>query len=261
MIKDHLDNFFLYIVLGVNDSCDNLNPEWSMPAPQNYPYLLSTLIGAAIVLTVYLLASKERRIMLIGGAALVPFSFCAILHETSYWNAGRLGGFSWGIEDVLFTLSVGSLTAAIGARVLRLDLPVRITWQSAAKKFILLCFSATFLVFILTLAGMDIMFATIATQIVIIPLLTAASHHGWWRPPLAALIYTLYYTVMLHIFFHLFAGFADHWNAPDLWPVRIFGLPLEEITWVFTFAWCWILMLAFCLDTKISVKEELYEHQ
>ncbi len=138
-----------------------------MPALQNYPYLLSTLIGAAIVVAVYLLVSKERRIMLIGGAALVPFSFCAILHETSYWNAGRLGGFSWGIEDALFTFSVGSLTAAIGARVLQLDLPVRIQWQSAAKKFILLCFSATILIIMLTLAGMDIMFATIIAQIAV----------------------------------------------------------------------------------------------
>ncbi|HQL00856.1 MAG TPA: hypothetical protein PK090_08785 [Smithellaceae bacterium] len=230
-----------------------------MPALQNYPYLLSTLIGAAIVVAVYLLVSKERRIMLIGGAALVPFSFCAILHETSYWNAGRLGGFSWGIEDALFTFSVGSLTAAIGARVLQLDLPVRIQWQSAAKKFILLCFSATILIIMLTLAGMDIMFATIIAQIAVTALLTAANRHSWWRPSLASLIYTSYYTVMLYIFFHRVGGFADLWNGPHLWPARIFGLPLEEIIWVFTFAWCWVLMLAFCLDTKISVKEELHE--
>lgn len=104
---------------------------------------------------------------------------------------------------------------------------------------------------------MDVMLATITTQLLMIALLSVRGRYPLWRPPATALLYTGYYAAMMLVFFFLFPSFAGHWNGAHLWPLTIIGLPLEEIVWVFTFAWSWILILMFCLDVQIKTQGDV----
>lgn len=225
--------------------------------PVDYPYLAATVMGFMIVMAVYMVAPSLRRFMLAGGLALLPFSACAVFHEYSYWNAGRLGGLRWGVEDLLFTFSVGSLIAGLGMLIIRLRLPDRLNWRLSALKYCVTGLSGTALAFFFMRTGMDVMLATITTQLLMIALLSVRGRYPLWRPPATALLYTGYYAAMMLVFFFLFPSFAGHWNGAHLWPLTIIGLPLEEIVWVFTFAWSWILILMFCLDVQIKTQGDV----
>lgn len=79
------------------------------------------------------------------------------------------------------------------------------------------------------------------------------------RLPLTSLTYTLYYMVMIEIFFFLFPGFAGDWNGGFLWSFNILQIPLEEIVWGFTFTWSWILTMMYCLEIGINQQGEICE--
>lgn len=197
--------------------------------------------------------------MLIGGLALVPFSLCSVLHEDAYWSARRLGGLAWGIEDILFTFSVGSLIAGIGARVFQLPAMDHLDRQSFLKKYLFIGLTGMALAMLLTKAGMDIMLATITTQIAMIVVLTLKDASISGRSLTTALVYTCYYTLMIAVFFFLFPNFETYWRGTDLWPVKVAGIPLEEIVWVFTFSWSWILILLFCLGAEYQKRGDSHE--
>jgi hypothetical protein len=217
------------------------------------PYLASNVMGFMVVIAAYLFAS-QKRFMLAGGLGLVPFSICAVLHEQVYWSTRRLGGFSWGVEDLLFTFSAGSLVAGIGALVFRLQMPEQVNWRLSAKKFFFIGLSGAALALLFTMMGMDIMLATIVTQISLIMILTARSRYAVGCSLATAGIYAIYYIVMLYVFFLLFPQFEYDWKGVHLWPVKIIGIPLEEIVWVFTFTWSWILILLYGLNFKIKTQ-------
>jgi hypothetical protein len=218
--------------------------------PGGYPYLASTVIGFIVVVAGYLITAQKRTFMLAGGLALVPFSLCSVLHENVYWSTRRLGGLSWGIEDLLFTFSVGSLVALVGALIFQGGLTDKVNWPLFFKRYLLISLLGAGIALLLTIPGVDIMLATIVTQAVLIAALLAAGRYSFGLSLAVALIYTVYYIVMMKIFFFLFPGFAAGWNGTHLWPFKIGALPLEEIVWVFTFAWSWILILLFSLNLK-----------
>lgn len=74
-----------------------------------------------------------------------------------------------------------------------------------------------------------------------------------WRLPAAALaLYVPYYVAFLAAAFALIPGFAAMWDGRELWGPRPFGLPVDELAWVASFALCFALVVGTVLDARIA---------
>ncbi|MEE4242752.1 MAG: lycopene cyclase domain-containing protein [Desulfopila sp.] len=216
----------------------------------NLLYLKATLAGFVIVLAVAFFFPGMRRLMLLGGVALVPSSPLAVLHQQSYWSAERLFGWSYGIEDILFCFSIGSLSVFCGYVFKSSPLILQYTVPGIIKKSSFLLMLLGLLYFSAFLFGFDIMEATIAVQITLaLTLISLDGRHGK-TAMLGALLYTTYYAAFFILFSYFFPSFPDLWNGRDLWPLRLFSIPFEEIVWVFSFTYMWLNVIGFLFSPE-----------
>jgi hypothetical protein len=61
-----------------------------------------------------------------------------------------------------------------------------------------------------------------------------------------------YYVAFLAAAFALIPGFAAMWDGRELWGPRPFGLPVDELAWVASFALCFALVVGTVLDARIA---------
>lgn len=216
----------------------------------SYLYFLINIIGLFLVLLVILFFRRQRLWMFLSGISLIPASVLSFLHEGLYWRPLRLNHGVWGIEDVVFCFSVGSLAWLLGILPYRSKAVIDFHWRTFFLRLIL---------FSLVWAGgtlmvtpwLGIMPATICAQCAALVLLLRV------RPVLlkaavwAGVGYSLYYMFILFVFSFLQPGFFSLWNGTHLWGYRIGGLPIEEFLWVLTAAACWSVFMMFAVNIRI----------
>ena len=102
--------------------------------------------------------------------------------------------------------------------------------------------------FILGSLRVPVMGMTIISQVSVLIMLLFKRRNLWPLAVSAAILYTAYYCVILYAFSCVSPGFFSLWNGFSLSGIRLAGLPLEEIIWVFTFAACWMMIMAVSLE-------------
>lgn len=211
-------------------------------------YFLSALIGFAIVLGVYFLFPQQRKMMFLSGLCLTPFSIFSIFHDQIYWNPKRIFDFPFGLEDIIFCFSVGSLVWFFASYPRRFVSSQKMDIRKFLKRISFLIFIGACEFIVLIKFGIDVMNATILIQIAFV-IAAIFLCTKTWKPIFSAGIgYTIYYTLMLLLFFSIFPEFKNAWNGAYLWPLFIGVIPLQEIVWISTFSMAWTWILIFCAD-------------
>ncbi len=226
-----------------------------MIAFTDYPYFFSSLIGLFIVILVYVFSPRKRQIMFVSGLTLSLLSPASIFHEGSYWNTKRLIGVGFGIEEIIFCFSVGSLIAFFLANYVDLK-NFRFSLKVFLKKFSIILFLGCLLQLILFFFSIDIMSSTLITQITIFGLISYFNKYSMSLSLIIAGFYTIYYLLMLKFFYIIFPLWKNDWNGLYIWPFKIYKIPVEEIVWVLTFTLCWIAILLYSLDLRFYKKDK-----
>jgi hypothetical protein len=223
-----------------------------------YPYLIEgLLLAGGAVFALRALPRGQRTAALWSGWLLMPFSLTGILFEPEYWNPQRLLGGPIGPEDLLFTFGSGAwawiLSSSATFRPCRGVLaPGRSAARYAAG--ILGGLAAGVLC---RLCGAGPMTAAIVA-IALVGMGTSLSTNRTWRQWAAGLLgFTIAHTLVLKVIYHLNPAFALQWNAPNLWGVWVWGIPLEEIVWAAACGAVWPGFMDFVLGVRWTRGEEV----
>ena len=215
-----------------------------------HSYLAATLLGLVPVVLCYVWAREQRGRMALSGLILTLYSPGASLSNGDYWNPHRLGGFGFGIEDMICGFSMGSLIWLAAEYPFRKRVQTGylapVFWGRIAT--VSLSFTAGLVA--LWLGGFGSVSAEITMNLLLILALLALRRDYWPVTLGAALIYTPYYCLVLFVVSWIFPEFFSLWNGPTLWGSRLFDLPWDEYTWVSSFAGSWALMIAYALELR-----------
>ncbi|MCB1498781.1 MAG: hypothetical protein KDK07_03160 [Bauldia sp.] len=214
-------------------------------------YLIATLLIGLVIPVALFFPSRHRITIMLAGAIELLHSPPVIVFNDVYWNPPRMGGGSWGLEDLIlsFGLGAGVWAAAIA------PLHSRLRYSFAPRRVIirLLCVGLPPVALALGVreAGVSVM-----TNLLIVMLATGAVL-ALLQPRLlrlsaaGVLIYPPYYLAVLFLCGWLIDGFFAIWSGPELWGIRIVGFPIEEIIFVYLFSFCYPLIIGTVLSAQI----------
>lgn len=219
-----------------------------------HPYLVATLVGMAIVILAWLLAGPQRGPMLWAGVIEllhVPFS---PLFDRVYWSPARTGGLPVGVEDVLVCFMLGAGVWFAAAFPWRNRIQGSTTSRRAALRLTLVATGPVLPVMWLRFGlGLTVM-ETLILGMIGLAFVLIALQPGLLRLSLTGLLlYLPYYLGFMVLCHALIPGFAGIWDGPELWGLRIFGVPLDEIAWATAFALCYPAVVATVLGLRVHV--------
>ncbi|HOV03850.1 MAG TPA: lycopene cyclase domain-containing protein [Kaistiaceae bacterium] len=215
-------------------------------------YLVSELFGLPVTALAFLLAGRQRRAMSLAALGFVVMSPLAVTFNDRYWSPDRVFGGAFGIEDLIFCVSVGSVVwlVAVWPYRWRLELPAIDPRAVAGRALPIMAFGFAVLGAAL-LAGTGIAVASTAAQF------AAAAVVLFLRPRLlelalrATVVYVPYYLAHIAVMAAWRPAILDLWNGPEILGIRFFGLPIEEPLWMISLTMMYPAFVAYILGVVL----------
>jgi hypothetical protein len=215
-------------------------------------FLAVNLIGLLGVALAIAASGRHRGGVIAAGAIQTLHAPLTPLFDGIYWSPPRLGALPVGIEDILLCFCLGAGVWFSATRPWRNRIA-----HGAGLRQVLLRIATISLIpiapgLLVRSAGASLMetliFAMVATATVL-----AALRPALLRLSCAAIVlYPPYYLLIAFSTAGLFPGFFAIWDGPELWGPRLFGLPVDEIAWVGSYALCYPLIFATALDVRFA---------
>jgi len=212
----------------------------------NLPVLLSLLACAAVARP-----SEYKKMAWKSGWLCLPGSFAALLHNASYWNPVRVGNGPIGIEDFLFTLTVGLLAWLLAGFPFRRRLRMEerpLLWATrlgiSYAAFCVLCGC-------LWLAGVESLPNTLGAGGIALVLLLLLRPDLWILAAAGSLLFTTVYLFLIKLQFAVWPNFVLQWNPNGTLGTAILGIPSGEIVFAVLFGAGMPVYMAFLFDVTI----------
>jgi hypothetical protein len=222
----------------------------------HYGYLVSVLMLLVVLLLGIVACPGQRMGMLLSSCLGAPYALGALVFVPDYWRPVLVVPFPVGLQDLIFSFSVGGIAWLLAVW------PQRNRLRLGPKTRVMLVRLAVcgLPCFLLTLAlwrgGLPIMTNVVLTMVAFGIVLL------WLRPRFLSLALTG--ALGFSLFYFLFAWVAlalwspGYWNIEKLWGYSLFHVPLEEIVWATAFGFVWPLFMAYVFDAElVTVPGEL----
>jgi hypothetical protein len=221
-----------------------------------HPYLFAYLPTLIAVIWLPRLASNRdyARAAVFSGLACLPCSLAEITAE-AYWRPDLLGGARCGIEDLIFTYSVGSTAWLISAlyKFEYCTLGIR-SYRTAFLRLLPMALAVTAIYIGLWLAGINCVTATLVVSAGLL-LFLLSRRLSLWRLALAGLVsFTPIYVFEEKLQFVAWPNYLSYWNTGGLWGTLVFGIPLGEIAWAAAFGAVCPVVIASVLDITFDCR-------
>jgi hypothetical protein len=217
-----------------------------------HPYLFAGLPVLALLLVLSSFARDRdyRWTAMFSGFACVPCSVLAATHG-DYWNPVRLGGFAYGVEDLIFTYTAGTAAWMAAALWVRNGWTVERSRTSAVRRMMPWGLCAVIDV-ALWQAGLDSMTAALAASLVLLACLVVR-RPALWRLAVAGMVtFSAFYVAVLRLQFAAWPAFVRYWNPGGWWIRSLFGIPVGDVAWAAVFGAVWPLVIANALDIRFE---------
>lgn len=216
----------------------------------HHPYLLAALLGLTPVVLAIALLPRLRGTIVLAGFVETLHSPFVVHFEDVYWRPHRLGGGSWGLEDVLVSFELGAGVWAAAAALAGRRLNIRIAPWQLIRRLVAVALLGAAAALAVSMLGARVM-DTLIVVMAMAALTLAWLQPGLWRLSVLALaVYPAYYCLVLWLAISLAPGLEQVWSGPELRGPRIAGLPLEEIAFAAVFSTCYPLVMAWILDAR-----------
>jgi hypothetical protein len=202
----------------------------------HYTYLVGDAIFFAVWLVLFLHRKDLRRkivsMSVIGGVA-GPISEFMYLRD--YWNPQLIGGFSMGLEDIIFGFAIAGIAAVIyeevfGKRFARRHVRNHRRWMIGVP--------ISFVVWLLLSIcgfGINSIYASIIGFIALGIAVLVSRHDLMSSAFMSGMLTGALMLVGYVILTHLFPGFIQAWwRLDNISGIIIWGAPLEELVWGFS---------------------------
>lgn len=215
-------------------------------------YLVSNLFGLPGVVLFIVFAGRHRASVIAAGAIESLHSFPLVWFNGTYWTPPRLGGLSWGIEDILVCFSLGVGVWFFAILPARTHLTVRFELRRFAIRLTAIAVPSAGLALFVWSLGTGVM------DTLLIVMAGTGAVLAYVKPSLlrlstaAVCFYPPYYMAVLFCTSAVLPDFFSIWNGPELWGVDIFGLPVEEFVFVVVFAAVYPLIVGTAFEAEID---------
>lgn len=205
-----------------------------------YAYLAGDIIFFLIWIFLFWLREDLRKKMLVMSLLIAPFGFTQFLYFRDYWKPtypfGTILG-SIGFEDILFCFFVGGITAVIyeeifGIRYAKRHLKHYFYWMLGYSIIGTIAMFLGSIVFGLNSMHVSIVLLLLIGILILISrhdLLKEAFFSGLLFSGLFFSFYLLFFNVVFDDLIH------EWWLLKNISGILIWGVPLEEIAWGFSF--------------------------
>ena len=228
------------------------------------PWLVFSLILFGIWLIIFLLKKSIRKEMFLVSLITMPFGLTEPLFIPEYWNPPSLFNLAantgFDIESLIFSFAIGG----IGAVIYEAFFKVRHVEMSRHEKgsrrhiFHLLALFSPVLVFIILffLTNLNPIYSASISMFI------GGVSAALCRPDLKekSLIGGFLFLILYFIFFPAFNFFYPnavygYWNLEAISGILILGVPLEELTFAFTFGLMWSGIYEHLMHYKLNKTE------
>ena len=222
-----------------------------MSVVEQYPYLWATILATAILLAVALVFLESKRVAIFSGVLHAPaglFGFTL----TDYYKPQKLGGFSVGIEDVMFGFASGLAVWLLAtpwpfARSLRFELDAKFVHP----RVVLFAVLASLTYLGLWAVGDNSLTALLATLGLLGGFVLVRRRELWPLAIPAAITYPVLHGLATAFAFAAWPGLSIDWTAEHFWGSRLLlQTPLGEVAWAAAFGASWPLVVAYLLDAR-----------
>jgi hypothetical protein len=203
-----------------------------------YAYLAAGLIMLTAWTVLFIHRKDLRREMLIMSALAAPLGLFDFFAVPLYWQPVTMFGSLYNIENILYTFSLGGITAVLYSEVARKAPRHMHTWHKTAS---LIVFSITLAVLVL-FASLQIFNPAI---VLYIALLCGLGAILYFRKDLVrgtvvgALCFGILYFIVLKLWMTLFPDTVTWFVFEGMPKLYVWGVPLWELTFGIIFAAYW----------------------
>lgn len=225
-----------------------------------YAYLVGDIIFGAIWLILFLLRKDLRKEMIslsLIGAVFFPF---ALIYLPDYWYPDHIihsDALPLGIEDFLFAFLIAGIgavlyEAAFGKSHLlcecRRKNPKGLTAITAAAVIVLLGFTFWF--------GLNSIYSSYVSFAIIFGYIVYFRKDLFWQALMSGFSVGLVMFLFYQIWIRLYPGIIQHWwKLENISGILIFGTPLEEIIWGFSWGLVGGTIYEFVKGIKVADKK------
>ncbi len=221
-----------------------------------HPYLFANLpILAAVILLPRLAPNRDyRQAAVFSGLACLPCSLAEITSAT-YWRPELLGGMRCGVEDMIFTYTVGASAWLMAALWRHESCTVGTrSFGSAFQRLTPWALTVTVAYIGLWLAGMNCVTATLVCSAGLL-LFLLRRRPSLWRLALTGLVsFTPIYMLEETVQFAAWPNYLAYWNSEGIWGTLVLGIPLGEIAWAVIFGAACPVVIASVLDIAFEAR-------
>ncbi len=220
---------------------------------RSHPYFFANL-PLLVMLLIFIKFSRPliySRLILLSGLLCAPGSITALIHNQTYWNPVRLFGGFFGIEDIMFTFIIGSLTWLVAAFPLRKRMIMEIHVLSWFKRSVfcgVLFFSGSALIWLTGIKGLE---NTLISGILALLVLLVIYRRVWYMALFSVLIFVPVYYFIVRIQFLLWPEYLLQWNQTAELGKFFLDLPAGELLFAVLFSSTWVFYVMFVFRVRL----------
>src|SRR3989338_7302945 len=229
-----------------------------------YEWLIFSLILLGIWLAVFLFSGKTKKEMFWTSVFTAPFGLTEPLFVPEYWNPPSLFNLAantgFDIESLIFSFAIGGIGAVIYEAFFKIRHVEMNKHEKNSKRHIfhLLALFSPVLVFIILffLTNLNPIYSASISMFI------GGGSAALCRPDLKekSLIGGFLFLILYFIFFLAFNFFYPnavygYWNLEAISGILILGVPLEELTFAFTFGLMWSGIYEHLMHYKLNKTE------
>jgi hypothetical protein len=217
---------------------------------RHYGYLVSALMLLAVFLLAIIACPKQRVGMLLSACLGAPSALFAFFFVPDYWKPVLVVPLPLGLEDIIFSFSVGGIVWLLAVWPLGERLRLRLQTKLLCAR-LLACALPFFLVIsALWRGGLPIMTSVLLTMAALAIVLL------WLRPRFLTLSlmgmlgFSFYHTLNINFGMWVWPQ-AWHWNVAKFWGYSVFRISPEETLWAAAYGFVWPLVMAYVFDAEL----------
>lgn len=202
-----------------------------------YAYLIGNVIFAAVWLILFWARKDLRReiiVLSIIGAALFPL---ALIYLPDYWYPDHItGNFPLGIEDFLFAFFIAGIGAVLYEAVFGKTHTLCDCRKKDPKRLIsIIVISIVVLLGLTFVFKLNSIYSSYVSFLIIFGYIIYFRRDLFWQAMISGFGVGLLMLLFYQIWTRVYPGIIEHWwQLQNISGILIFGTPLEEIVWGFT---------------------------
>ena len=224
-----------------------------------YAYLIGNIIFAVIWLVLFWIRKDLRREMIILsliGGVLFPL---ALIYLPDYWYPNHIIGHSLGIgiEDFLFAFTIGGIGAVLYEVVFGKTHTLCDCRKRDPKGLLSIIAVSVIVLFVLIfMFKLNSIYSSYVSFLIIFGYIIYFRRDLFWQAMISGFSVGLLMLFFYQIWIKIYPGIIEHWwQFQNISGVLIFGTPLEEIVWGFTWGLLAGTIYEFARGTSLKSKK------